>query len=107
MPQQLPAVSLVAVPGRRQATIELAREIERRGFAGIYCASLRRHVGLCEALALATDAHPVRHRDRADLLRAPSRDFAQSAALPPRALGRPLPVRRRASATRPCTSASA
>ena len=29
---QLPAVSLAAVPGRRLRTIELAQEIERRGF---------------------------------------------------------------------------
>ena len=36
MPQHLPAISLVAVPGRRRRTIELAREIESRGFAGIY-----------------------------------------------------------------------
>ena len=31
----LPAVSLAAVPGRRRAVLELAREIERQGFAGI------------------------------------------------------------------------
>src|SRR3990170_749882 len=38
MPQK-PAVSLAAVPGRRKATLELAQEIERRGFAGIYTPS--------------------------------------------------------------------
>ena len=54
----LPAVSLAAVPGRRRATLELAREIERRGFAGIYCPSFGDGVGLCEALALVTERIP-------------------------------------------------
>lgn len=52
--KQMPAVSLVAMPGRRLATIELAKEIEKRGFTGIYCPSLGDALGLCEALALAT-----------------------------------------------------
>src|SRR3990172_7919390 len=51
---QKPAVSLVAVPGRRKATLELAREIERRGFAGIYVPSFGDGLGLCLALALTT-----------------------------------------------------
>ncbi len=46
----LPAVALAAGPGRRQKTLDLARELERRGFAGIYCASFGDGVGLCEAL---------------------------------------------------------
>ena len=41
---QLPAVSLAAVPGRRLRTIELAKEIERRGFPGIFGPSLRRQL---------------------------------------------------------------
>jgi len=49
-----PAVSLAAMAGRRQATIEAAQEIERRGFSGIYCPSFGDGVGLCEALALCT-----------------------------------------------------
>lgn len=32
MPDPLPALSLAAVPGRRRATLDLAREIEDRGF---------------------------------------------------------------------------
>lgn len=52
---RLPAVALAAVPGRRRKTLELGREIERRGFAGIYCASVGDALGLCEALALVTD----------------------------------------------------
>jgi len=55
MPTRMPAVALAAVPGRRRATLELAREIERRGFAGIYCASFGDGLGLCEALALTTE----------------------------------------------------
>ncbi len=54
MPKNMPAVSLVAVPGRRRATLELAGEIERRGFAGIYCPSMLDALALCQALAFAT-----------------------------------------------------
>ncbi|MFN8643122.1 MAG: LLM class flavin-dependent oxidoreductase [Candidatus Binatia bacterium] len=49
-----PALSFAAVPGRRRATIDLAQEIERRGFAGLYCPSFGDGLALCEALALAT-----------------------------------------------------
>ncbi len=55
MPATLPAVSLVAVPGRRRQTIEIAREIERRGFDGIFCPSLFASMSLCEALAWNTE----------------------------------------------------
>ncbi len=54
----LPAVALAAVPGRRKRTLELAREIEQRGFSGIYCATYGDAVGLCEALALVTERIP-------------------------------------------------
>jgi alkanesulfonate monooxygenase SsuD/methylene tetrahydromethanopterin reductase-like flavin-dependent oxidoreductase (luciferase family) len=50
-----PAVSLAAMRGRRHATLDIAREIERRGFSGIYCPSFGDGVGLCEALALCTN----------------------------------------------------
>ena len=49
-----PAVSLVAVPGRRRATLELAQRIEREGFTGIYCPSPNDGLALCEALAIGT-----------------------------------------------------
>ena len=52
---QKPAVSLVAVPGRRKATLEMVQEIERRGFAGIYVPSIGGDgLGLCLAVALTT-----------------------------------------------------
>jgi alkanesulfonate monooxygenase SsuD/methylene tetrahydromethanopterin reductase-like flavin-dependent oxidoreductase (luciferase family) len=51
----MPALSLAAVPGRRKATIELATEIEKRGFSGIYGPSLGDSLALCEALAFATN----------------------------------------------------
>ena len=79
MAQQLPAVSLVAVPGRRRATLEAAREIERRGFAGIYAPSVFSNMSLCEALchvteriSFATSIAPIYARTVGD--------FAQSAA---------------------------
>ncbi len=50
----MPALSLAAVPGRRKATVELATEIEKRGFSGIYGPSLGDSLALCEALAFAT-----------------------------------------------------
>ena len=55
MTEPLPAVALAAVPGRRKWTLELASEIEERGFSGIYCASFGDGLGLCEAIALTTE----------------------------------------------------
>ena len=55
MTPQLPALSLAAVPGRRRATLDLAREIETRGFPGIYCPSLGDGLSLCAALAVVTE----------------------------------------------------
>jgi len=54
MSEPLPAISLVAVPGRRPLTLDLAREIERRGFAGIYVPSIFSNMAQCVALAVAT-----------------------------------------------------
>jgi alkanesulfonate monooxygenase SsuD/methylene tetrahydromethanopterin reductase-like flavin-dependent oxidoreductase (luciferase family) len=53
-----PAISFAAIAGRRRATLELARDIERRGFAGLYCPSFGDGLGLCEALALVTESIP-------------------------------------------------
>jgi alkanesulfonate monooxygenase SsuD/methylene tetrahydromethanopterin reductase-like flavin-dependent oxidoreductase (luciferase family) len=52
---QLPAVSLAAVPGRRHRIIEIAQEIEKRGFPGIYGPSLGDSLSLCTAIAMATE----------------------------------------------------
>jgi len=55
MPDLLPALSLVAVPGRRRATLDLARDAERRGFAGLYVPSIFGNMAQCTAMALATE----------------------------------------------------
>ena len=79
MTQRKPALSLVAVPGRRKATLELAAEIERRGFSGIYCPSMADGMALCEALSFVTESiqfgtsiQPIYTR--------PALDYAQSAS---------------------------
>jgi len=59
MASPLPAVALAAVPGRRRLALDLATEIEKRGFSGIYCASFGDGMGLCEALALTTERIPI------------------------------------------------
>ena len=58
MSDHLPAVSLAAVPGRRLRTLEVAEEIERRGFPGIYGPSLGDGLALCQAIALRTRSIP-------------------------------------------------
>jgi alkanesulfonate monooxygenase SsuD/methylene tetrahydromethanopterin reductase-like flavin-dependent oxidoreductase (luciferase family) len=52
---ELPALNLIAEPGRRRAALDLAREIERRGFAGISVSSSYANMAQCTALALATE----------------------------------------------------
>ncbi len=80
MTQAMPALSLVAVPGRRRRTIELAQEIERRGFAGIYSPSMFGNMSLCEALAWNTTSIPF-GTAIAPIYQRTIGDFAQSAAL--------------------------
>ena len=80
MSQPMPALSLVAVPGRRRRTIELAQEIERRGFAGIYSPSMFGNMSLCEALAWNTTSIPF-GTAIAPIYQRTIGDFAQSAAL--------------------------
>jgi alkanesulfonate monooxygenase SsuD/methylene tetrahydromethanopterin reductase-like flavin-dependent oxidoreductase (luciferase family) len=55
MPETLPALSLLAEPGRRRATLDIAREIERRGFAGISVSSSFGNMAQSVGLALATE----------------------------------------------------
>jgi len=74
-----PAVSLAAVPGRRQATIEMARRLEQEGFTGLYCPSLGDGLGLCEAIALNTREIPFGSSIANMYARHPY-DFAQTAA---------------------------
>jgi alkanesulfonate monooxygenase SsuD/methylene tetrahydromethanopterin reductase-like flavin-dependent oxidoreductase (luciferase family) len=75
----LPAISLVAVPGRRRQTIEIARDIERRGYAGIYTPSMYGNMSQCEALAWNTERIPF-GTAIAPLYARTVLDFAQSAA---------------------------
>jgi alkanesulfonate monooxygenase SsuD/methylene tetrahydromethanopterin reductase-like flavin-dependent oxidoreductase (luciferase family) len=55
MNDALPALNLVAAPGQRRATLEIAREIERRGFAGISVSSQYSNMAQCLGLAFATE----------------------------------------------------
>ena len=80
MSEPLPALCLIAMPGRRRRTIELAKEAERRGFAGLYVPSPTGGMSTCEALAwntssitFATAIAPIYQRTIVD--------FAQSAAM--------------------------
>jgi alkanesulfonate monooxygenase SsuD/methylene tetrahydromethanopterin reductase-like flavin-dependent oxidoreductase (luciferase family) len=79
MPLQMPAFSLAAVPGRRKATLEVAKEIERRGFAGIWCPSLYSNMSLCEALCHVTERIPFA-TSIAPIYTRTVGDFAQSSA---------------------------
>jgi alkanesulfonate monooxygenase SsuD/methylene tetrahydromethanopterin reductase-like flavin-dependent oxidoreductase (luciferase family) len=54
MTDRLPALSLAASPGRRVRTVELAKDIEARGFPGVYCPSFGDALGLCLSIAHAT-----------------------------------------------------
>src|SRR5271163_5224528 len=58
MPAALPALNLIAEPGRRRATLDTAREIERRGFAGISVSSSFGNMSQCVGLAFATKTIP-------------------------------------------------
>jgi len=79
MADKLPALSLVAVPGRRRLTLDLAREVERRGFAGIYVPSIFANMAQCTALALATE-RIVFATAIAPIYARTTEDFAQGAA---------------------------
>ena len=58
MAAHLPALNLVAQPGQRLAGLDLAREIERRGFAGISVSSQYSNMAQCLGLAFATERIP-------------------------------------------------
>jgi len=75
-----PSVSLVAVAGRRRATLELAQRLEQEGFSGIYCPSPGDGLALCEALALATRDIPF-GTSIANIYTRHAFDYAQTAAV--------------------------
>ena len=75
-----PSVSLVAVAGRRRATLDLARRLEDEGFSGIYCPSPGDGLALCEALALSTKALPL-GTSIANIYTRHAFDYAQTAAV--------------------------
>ena len=79
MPDPMPALALVAVPGRRRQTLDIAREAERRGFAGIYVSSQFANMAQCTALALATE-RIIFGTGIAPIYARTIEDFAQSAA---------------------------
>lgn len=80
MATSLPSVALAAVPGRRRAALDLAKEAEAKGFSGLYCASFGDAMGLCEALAFATERIPF-GTAIANLYTRHVADYAQSAAM--------------------------
>ena len=80
LPRMKPAVSLVAVPGRRRATLDLAQRIEQEGFAGIYCPSPNDGLALCQSLAHVTRQIPL-GTSIAHLYTRHPLEYAQTAAL--------------------------
>jgi len=53
-----PALAITPVPGRRRRVVEAAQEMEKRGYAGLYCPSTLGGMSLVEALAWQTDRMP-------------------------------------------------
>jgi alkanesulfonate monooxygenase SsuD/methylene tetrahydromethanopterin reductase-like flavin-dependent oxidoreductase (luciferase family) len=75
-----PALTLIAMPGRRRKTIELCQEAERRGFAGIYVPSPMGNMSMCEALAWQTEKIPFA-TSIVPIYQRTMIDFCQSAAM--------------------------
>ena len=80
MSESLPALCLIAVPGRRRRIIELCQETERRGYAGVYTPSPFGNMSMCEALAWNTATIPF-GTAIAPIYQRTIVDFAQSAAM--------------------------
>ena len=80
MPDSLPALCMIAMPGRRRRTVELCQEAERRGFTGIYIPSPTGGMSLCEALSWNTTSVPF-GTAIAPIYQRTVIDFAQSAAM--------------------------
>jgi len=79
MSGQLPAVSMAAVPGRRKTILDIAKEVEKRGFSGIWCPSMSDSMSLCVALSMVTETIPIATSIMPIYFR-PAIDMAQSAA---------------------------
>lgn len=75
----LPALSLISVPGRRIRTIDIAPEIERRGFPELWCPSYGDPMALCQAVLAATSTLVVATSIQPIYLRNPV-ELAQHAA---------------------------
>jgi len=74
-----PALSLAAVAKRRLQTLDVAADLEREGFSGLYCPSFGDPVALCEALALRTREIPF-GTSIANIYTRHPQDFALTAA---------------------------
>lgn len=79
MPTPLPALNLIAAPGQRRATLDVAREIERRGFAGISVSSQYSNMSQCLGLAFVTQRIAFATAI-APIYAATTEEFANSAA---------------------------
>jgi alkanesulfonate monooxygenase SsuD/methylene tetrahydromethanopterin reductase-like flavin-dependent oxidoreductase (luciferase family) len=79
MAAHLPALNLVAQPEQRLASLDLAREIERRGFAGISVSSQYSNMAQCLGLAFATERIPFATAI-APIYAQTAEEFAQTAA---------------------------
>jgi alkanesulfonate monooxygenase SsuD/methylene tetrahydromethanopterin reductase-like flavin-dependent oxidoreductase (luciferase family) len=80
MSEPLPALCLIAVPGRRRQTIDICTDAERRGYAGIYVPSPFGNMSMCEALSWKTQSIPF-GTSIAPIYQRTVVDFAQSAAM--------------------------
>jgi alkanesulfonate monooxygenase SsuD/methylene tetrahydromethanopterin reductase-like flavin-dependent oxidoreductase (luciferase family) len=80
MAEPLPALCLIAMPGRRRRTIELCQDAERRGFAGIYVPSPTGNMSMCEALSWQTERMPFA-TSIVPIYQRTMVDFTQSAAM--------------------------
>src|SRR3954468_2829150 len=76
---RMPAVSLVAMPGRRLKTLELAKEMEDRGFEGIFGPSFGDVISLCLSIGHVTERIPFGSSIQPIYLR-PAADLAQTAS---------------------------
>lgn len=75
----MPALSLVAMPGRRIKTLELAKEMEDRGFGGIFGPSFGDVISLCLSIGHVTERIPFGSSIQPIYLR-PAADLAATAS---------------------------